>query len=503
MLLPTQRRFLESTAKYRLYSSGYGGGKSKLGCRESIRVAASVPHTRNLVGRYTYKDLTETTMVTFFRELREIGFSDGTGAGPRHYTWSKGEMKIRWWNGSETIFSNLDDPTGAKFGSLEISTVFVDEGSEVPGEVYQVLLPGRLRWHLPSCRLVHDINTWMERHPGQHPPADIRCACMDSWRAWVCTNPGASDYLLGVVDAATDGGGQPAEDSPFHDWRVFFASPGENPYNGPDYYVELERKGRLYGEHWYKRFYEGRWDAFEGQRFPMLDEGTHLLPDSFVFHPDAWEFVSGWDFGWNAPTAQVLIAVHRNQEYPPCAVDEYEESKTEIPEHASAVRAIWESHGLRVDPLAYGDPAGNQIHASGDSAISKYAQNGLQISPAVWAKSPVDRADKLAIAFSRRVQTPSGEMAGFMFHPRCRRLFRALQQYRYAANRNKDADAREVFVKKNDHLVDALGYGFSSCWLTIDEDTSEAREAWEEMVRNRRVPTPDDLDRMEMEGRRP
>jgi hypothetical protein len=236
VLLPTQRKFLESPAKYRLYSSGYGGGKSKLGCRESIRTALTVPHTRNLVGRYTYKDLVETTMVTFFREVREIGLNDGSGPGMRHYAYSKGDMKVRWWNGSETIFSNLDDPTGAKFGSLEISTFFGDEGSEVPGEVYQVLLPGRLRWHLPGCRLVDEINDFMEDNPGVPPPTNIRCGCMATWKAWVCTNPGPSDYLLGVVDAAEQGGGQPDADSPFDVWQVFFASPGEYPYNGPDYF---------------------------------------------------------------------------------------------------------------------------------------------------------------------------------------------------------------------------------------------------------------------------
>lgn len=503
-LLPTQARFIRSGSKYRLYSSGYGGGKSKLGCRESIRHALVYGGSRHMVGRYVYKDLIETTMVTFFRECREIGLNDGTGPGPRHYSYSKSEMKVHWWNGAETLFTNLDDPTGSKFGSLEISTAFIDEGSEVPRGVYEVLFPGRLRWHLPGCDLAEDINEWMDRNPGLGAPRHIRCACMDIWRGWVCTNPGPSDYLLDVVGEVDEEGGCPPAGSSYDGWEVFYASPRENPYNGPDYYDELEKLGKAYGDHWFKRFMLGRWDSFEGQRFPMLDKATHMLPDQFSFHPAAWDFYSGWDFGWNAPTAQVLLAVNRNGEYPPCVVDEYEANKSEVPVHAEAIRLQWQSHELDEDPQCYGDPAGEQAHStSGTSTIQKYEDQGIYITPAKWAKSPINRADQLGIAFTREVETPDGPMRGLMIHPRADRLWRALVQYRYEEQRQRNRDEKETFVKKNDHLVDALGYGFASTFPAEPEDhKAEAKASWREMVESRRVPTPDEMDRIEA-GQRP
>ena len=480
-LLPTQSRFVRSTAKYRLYSGGYGSGKSKLGCRCSIRRALGWPHSRHLIGRYTYQDLTKTTMVTFWRECREIGLQEKV-----HYTYSKADMTVRWWNGAETLFSNLDDPTGAKFGSLEISSVFIDEGSEVGSEVYQVLFPGRLRWHLPGCDLKGKIDAWMAVNPDEPVPASMRCGCMDIWQGDICTNPGPSDYLMQVVEEGMPG------------WEVFHATPGENPYNGPEYYRELEEKGKRYGEHWYKRFFLGRWDAFEGQRFPMLDEQTHTLPEGFTFNTDAWDFYEGWDFGWNAPTAVVVIAVHRNGDYPPCVVAEYERNHLEPVHHAAAIREIRTEFEGTTEPLAYGDPAGLQTNTAGQTTLELYSDQGIYISPATWAKDPRGRADKLGAAFVREVSTPDGPMRGLMFHPRCQRLFRALTMYRFAPNRNKDADAREVFVKKNDHLVDALGYGFAGIFPEAEPEESEAKRVWEADNKRLRRPTMAELDALEL-----
>ena len=74
---------------------------------------------------------------------------------------NKRTMTMRFSNGSEVLFSGLDDEM--KLRSAEYSWIFVDEGSEVPDEIYQTLL-GRLRYQEPR-------------------------------RLWVTTNPGASGWL--------------------------------------------------------------------------------------------------------------------------------------------------------------------------------------------------------------------------------------------------------------------------------------------------------------------
>jgi phage terminase large subunit len=70
---PAQIAFLKSDAKYRLLSSGRGGGKSVVGCRETIRTVYENPGSRNLVARFHYSDLERSTHATFKETLRAIG----------------------------------------------------------------------------------------------------------------------------------------------------------------------------------------------------------------------------------------------------------------------------------------------------------------------------------------------------------------------------------------------------------------------------------------------
>lgn len=175
----TQERFLRSRAKYRLLSSGYGAGKSALGCRESMRHAVMFPGSVNLIARDTGTHLHDTTMRTFWREARVIGFQEG-----KHYTHNKQKNETTWWNGSMTLFRHFEDVEA--LGSFELSTAFIDEGAEVHDDIYTALFPGRLRAHLPACEIGPQIQERIDKGQAYD---DLTCECPQ--RAWVCTNPGA------------------------------------------------------------------------------------------------------------------------------------------------------------------------------------------------------------------------------------------------------------------------------------------------------------------------
>lgn len=427
----TQRRFLESTAKYRLLSSGYGGGKSAVGCRESIRHAMQFPGSVNLVARDTGTHLRDTTVRTFWREARRIGLREGV-----HHRFNKQEREIEWWNGSVTLFRHFEDVEA--LGSFELSTAFIDEGSEVHDDIYTALFPGRLRAHLPGCTIGPMIQDRMDRGL---PFDDLRCPCPQ--RGWVCTNPGGSAYLKQVTLGNQEG------------WEWFPVGPAENPFNGPDYYRELAARLRKRGEVWYRRLYEGSWDAFEGQRFTGFDRETHVLPAPFRPGPQ-YGIVEGWDFG-HRETFVVWIAYDPRQEEPAVVFAELQVREVERPEDvADRVKRIRREYGIADRVVALGDPAGaaaSQFSAIGP--IMAYAQLGLHIAPCRAGKSPVARADLLAHWFgARRRQHDGSWWPGLVIGPDCPALVDSVVNLRWDPR-----SSREQFVKENDHGADALGYG--------------------------------------------
>lgn len=424
---PAQVAFLRSPARYRLLSSGFGAGKSKLLCRESIRIALEYPGSRNLIARLKSTELAATTAKTFERELREIGLEKGL-----HYTVNKNEGTYYWRNGSETIFSHLE--SDEKFGSSEFSSIAVDEGSQVSDDIYEILFPGRLRWNV-----------------GPH-------------RAWICTNPGSSGFLRKIVYGElvgtgteavfTRGDGRPERVTDEFAW--FPVPPGANKHNPPGYNEQIARLGKTYGPHWYARYVQGDWDSFEGQRFPMFDREKHVLKESF--RPDGrHRIVEGWDFGHRETFVAWLAYDPEGSEPVVCFAELQAQEVQEPSDVADRVKEIRARYGLsRVTAL--GDPAGTaSSQFSAVSPIAAYGALGLHIAPCRAGKSPTSRADLLAEFLSGEVATWGGKTwPGIVFNPECEAVVRSIVNLRWDVSTNsKGEDPREKFLKKDDHGFDA------------------------------------------------
>lgn len=433
---PAQIGFLKSKAKYRLLSSGRGGGKSVVGCRESIRCAMAFPGSRNMIARLKSTELEASTHVTFKRELRAIGFEKDV-----HYTFNKNDRIYEWFNGSQTILSHLEDEE--KFGSVELSTIFVDEGSQVPDSVYQMIFPANLRWEV-----------------GPH-------------RAWFCTNPGASGWLRDIVYGRAIGtgrveqhktaGGTIEEVVDAYEW--FPVKPGMNQHNpgGQNYFDDLAKQGERYGPHWVARYLDGNWDSFQGARFPMFDREKHILKERW--EPSARHKVFlGVDFG-HRETFVVWIAYHPEGSEPVVIFDELQYQEVLEPKDvADAVREKNMRYGLDTASkyVSFGDPAGVAAGTfSSVSPIQAYAGLGWYINPCKSGKDPVARSDLIAAHLTERKRMIDGsEWPGLVIGPNCPALVESIVSYRWDTTRNsKGEDGRERFVKVNDHGVDALGYG--------------------------------------------
>lgn len=437
MPFATQKRFLQSKAKYRLLSSGYGGGKTSLGCRESIRHAITYPGSRNGVFRNVGEHLRKTTMVTFWRETRTIGLREGV-----HYTYRKQEKELEWWNGSVTFFNHFEDVDA--LGSFEMNTAFIDEGSEVPDEIYAALFPGRLRSHLPACTLNERIQTALQT--GQ-PIDEITCDCPQ--RAWICTNPGASGYLRAVIDGKAG-----------PEWEWHPVKPAENPYNGPNYYREMQSKRRMYGEHWYKRYHDGDWTTFEGQRFPMFNHETHVVELPNTIHPKRLVY-EGWDFG-HRETFIVWFTWHPEEDEPIHVIDEHQHQQVQKPEDvAEAVHAKRAKWGIQNTVTAFGDPAGTaNSQYNNTSPIAAYAKHGIHINPSRITRNPQRRADQLA---ERLTHTTPQKQPGILINHTCTALIHSITNLRWKNTTNNLGEpGKETFIQKDDHGFDALTYALAA-----------------------------------------
>lgn len=120
-----------------IYQGGYGSGKTWCGSLLGILLAKKYPGCRGLVGAKEYELVRKTTLVSYFEHLDVLGYKAGV-----HYKYNKVDKIITFKNGSEILFSQLDDPE--KFKSLNLHWAEIEEASQISDSSFKQLL-GRLR----------------------------------------------------------------------------------------------------------------------------------------------------------------------------------------------------------------------------------------------------------------------------------------------------------------------------------------------------------------------
>jgi PBSX family phage terminase large subunit len=95
------------------------------------------PGSRGLVGAKEYELVRKTTLVSYLEHLEKMGFKYGVD-----YSYNKVDKIIKFSNGSEILFSALDDPE--KFKSLNLHWAEIEEASQVSDSTFKQLI-GRLR----------------------------------------------------------------------------------------------------------------------------------------------------------------------------------------------------------------------------------------------------------------------------------------------------------------------------------------------------------------------
>lgn len=145
-LLAKQREFLQiphdNELDVAMYQGGFGSGKTWCGSLLTIMGCKKYPGIRILIGAKEYELLKNTTMVSFFEHLDNMGYIKD-----KDYTYNKNDKKVVFNNGSEVLFKGVEDPE--KFKSLNLHWIELEEASQISDASFKALL-GRLRGNIRS-----------------------------------------------------------------------------------------------------------------------------------------------------------------------------------------------------------------------------------------------------------------------------------------------------------------------------------------------------------------
>lgn len=126
-----QTYFLRSTKRNILFNSGYGAGKTYVGCYKLLLLLCKFPKSRAVVGRQKFTDLSKTTKETFFQVCPPKLYSDEYG-GAR----ADGRGYLRLINESEIFFMHFDNVDMRSIKSLEINFMLLDQAEEISESIY-------------------------------------------------------------------------------------------------------------------------------------------------------------------------------------------------------------------------------------------------------------------------------------------------------------------------------------------------------------------------------
>lgn len=157
-LLPKQQEFIFLTSQavqldVAIYQGGYGAGKTYAGSRLGIALCQKYPGILGLVCAKTYPLVKNTTLRMYKELLKKLGFKRNV-----HYT-LKGENQgavIRFRNGSEILFTHLQDPDKVK--SLNLGFVQVEEISQISESDFDMLLSRLRQQGIKTYRLFGHTN---------------------------------------------------------------------------------------------------------------------------------------------------------------------------------------------------------------------------------------------------------------------------------------------------------------------------------------------------------
>lgn len=414
---PKQQEFHGMSKKYRFFVGGWGNGKTDAGVAEAFMLAMEYPGSMGLICRRTRPELKATTQKQFFY---------GSGGPPGSWpgcppqlikSFNKTENHLRLLNGSTIDFWPLDDPD--KLSNLNLGWFLIDQGEEVPEEMFQ-MLQGRLRQSIgPRCGLVL-------ANPNGH-----------DWIWQYCVNPLSRDRhakRYGMVHAKTT----------------------DNPNLPSDYINSLLSMPKA----WVERFVEGSFDVFSGQIWPEFDPRIHVIRPFRI--QDHWTIIEGIDHGRRNPTAVLWAAF---DEMGNCFIfDEHYEAGKLVSHHAQKIHEV-RAHYHLPEYTVIDASAAQQDPITGRSVVDEYWDRGIITIPSDrHVPARINRVAEWMMLDPKHPHPLTGDTRDegwprlYIFQ-NCVNLIEHVGQYQWKKKPpTAEVDAKEAPLEKDDHDVDALGY---------------------------------------------
>jgi len=248
-----QRAFTDSNARLRALISGIGGGKTYIGCLESLKMVVNFPNTTGAIIAPTYRMLSDTTRRTFFELCPRELIVD----------FKKSDNELILANGSSILFRSADEPE--KLRGPNLGWFYIDEAAILRNNTAWKIMVGRIR----------------------KPPE----------RGWITTTPKGFDWIYDEF----------IENKTSDHWSISFAS-SDNLFLSHKYIESIKRN---YSGSFLRQEFYGEFVGFEGLVYPEFKAQQHVFNGSL--DPDKVKrIVVGIDWGYTNPSVALFIAVDKD-----------------------------------------------------------------------------------------------------------------------------------------------------------------------------------------------
>ena len=280
VLYPKQAEFVNSQARYTLYSGAVRGGKTLALIYRTLVLAK--PHTRGLLGAFTYPMISDIIIPKLMDVLSVFP------QGSYHFEDGKRNLIIDHGKGPAVVMLRHLENEGVIQGK-DLNYYCIDEATVgIKENTFEML------------------NSRLSEGPVQH--------------ANIATNPGGTMHYLykRFFEEHKDNS----------DWKVIRAKTIDNPHLPKAYLQDLSTKS----DAWKLRYMEGKWGTTEGIIYDEFDPDIHIKKAPEI----PLDYYLAIDFGYTNPFACLLIGKDSDDNY--YIIDEYYQSKVTIPDHAKVLK---------------------------------------------------------------------------------------------------------------------------------------------------------------------
>ena len=364
--------FLNSTKRNICFNSGYGGGKTYIGCFKLLLLLCKFPKSRAVIGRQKFTDLAKTTRETFFQVCPPQLYSDEYG-GAR----ADGRGYLRLINGSEIFFMHFDNVDLRSIKSLEINFLLLDQAEEISESIY-LGLDARLG-RKSDAEVPPDVIEDYESRTGRKwPENELTKRPLVPVYSFILINPPDEGELHYLIQRF-----HPKSEEWQQKWRftndyVWSSSRSNKALSRENLENMLSRDPK-----WVARYVDAEIGQGEGAIHFVPDDCIVSVPMAFVENLRKKASLSRiLDHGASAPTCCLWFASHKGFHY---CYQEYYQTDTIISEHRQNINDLSQGDYFTfnlADPMIF--KKSQEKNGGFWSVADEYLDNDLESPSIAW-----------------------------------------------------------------------------------------------------------------------